>query len=386
MNGPKSIDIWQAGASTEKSVHYVVLHPWQWVMESLVSDLKMNPIEEATNLPTAKQQASQEVSSASPRRTRRNRGARQKTSQGRTSLRMEIVDNSTGQIVLAAHGTSACFDGLGDKDELVRTFQRCRCEHVELSPPSILIQWDVTKEECNNLVGSSLPRLGTAKNSSVVAVLKEPMGSRGRGIYFVRTADEIHAIIDENHQKASADPDLLENLIAAKGRIPSWVLQAEVAPALLIRNRRKFHIRSYVVVVERPDDEVLDMLIYGRHEVRIAGVPVDDGEGSERSPAAHITNGALSSSSERVLLSQVPELVQRKEKLELFIAETFGKFLLSDISRRIPTPNPNGQAIREFAVAGLDLMVTEDFRIYLLVSGTRATRDRNSLSLNCSLA
>jgi len=164
------------------------------------------------------------------------------------------------------------------------------------------------------------------------------------------------------------------------------VLQAEVAPALLIRNRRKFHIRSYVVVVERPDDEVLDMLIYGRHEVRIAGVPVDDGEGSERSPAAHITNGALSSSSERVLLSQVPELVQRKEKLELFIAETFGKFLLSDISRRIPTPNPNGQAIREFAVAGLDLMVTEDFRIYLLVSGTRATRDRNSLSLNCSLA
>jgi len=351
-------------------VHYVVRHPWEWVMDDLAKDAAMNPVDEASNLPSAKQASAQEVSTSSPRRTRRARNnARNKANQGRTSLRMEVVDSETGQIMLAAHGTSGCFDGLGDKDELVRTFQRCRCEQVQLSPPAILIQWDVSKEECNNIVGTKLPSLNkNADPSSTVAVLKEPMGSRGRGIYFVRTADEIHQIIDENHQRASQEPDLLENLIAAKGRIPSWVLQAEVQPALLVRDRRKFHIRSYLVVVERPDDEVLDMFIYGRHEVRIAGVSVDEGEGQYRNPVAHITNGALSDSTDRVLLSDLPELMDRgvTEKLELFIAETFGKYLLSDISRRIPPPNAHGQPIREFAVAGMDLMVTEDLRIYLL--------------------
>ena len=165
------------------------------------------------------------------------------------------------------------------------------------------------------------------------------------------------------------------------------VLQAEVYPSLLIRSRRKFHIRSYVVVVERSDDEVLDMYIYGRHEVRIAGLPVVDGKEAERdrNPLAHITNGALSNQTERVLLDQVPELLQLNipHKLELFVAQVFATHLLSDISRRIGNNNDtnNGTSsssatssmttsytppLQEFSVAGLDIMITEDLRLYLL--------------------
>ena len=164
------------------------------------------------------------------------------------------------------------------------------------------------------------------------------------------------------------------------------VLQAEVYPALLIRGRRKFHIRSYVIVVERPDDELLDMYIYARHEVRIAGLPIDDNTEEDgpqeqasqaRNPLAHITNGALSGTTERVLLDQVPELTSRgfPRKLELFLAQVFGKYLLPDISRRIPSTlpprstTPNGSSsvpVRQFAVAGTDVMVTEDLRSYLL--------------------
>jgi hypothetical protein len=62
------------------------------------------------------------------------------------------------------------------------------------------------------------------ENNSAIqfAVLKEPMGSQGQGIYFVASAEEIFAVIDEHHQRAKNEPDILDNLIAVKGRIPSW--------------------------------------------------------------------------------------------------------------------------------------------------------------------
>ncbi|KAL7580403.1 hypothetical protein ACA910_004426 [Epithemia clementina (nom. ined.)] len=418
-----SVNVWDAAASNEKAVHYVVRHPWQWVMEDLASGLNnMQPEESPFNLPLAKQhvllqQQQQQQSSSTAGPTSRaaarqysRRGMKTNMSQGRASLRLEVVDKATGQVELAVHGTSGCFEGLADKDELVRTIQRCRCDHLHLSPPSILIQWDVNHEECLNVVGTTLPVIAPAPTtdgdeskekrlSSNFAVLKEPMGSQGKGIFFVRNAEEIYEIIDRNHKRAAEEPDLLENLIAMKGRIPSWVLQAEVYPSLLIRDRRKFHIRSYVVVVERPDDEMLDMYIYSRHEVRIAGMPVEDDEEDSgkilngaggavltpddvkhrpgRNPLAHITNGALSGTTERVVLDQVPELMDLNlaQKLEVFLAQVFGKYLLPDISRRISQstfstpPTATGMSlspIRQFAVAGLDLMVTEDLRLFLL--------------------
>lgn len=152
--------------------------------------------------------------------------------------------------------------------------------------------------------------------------------------------------------------------------IDTTVLQAEVRPCKLIRDGRKFHIRTYVVLVERPEnDEILDLYLYHQHEVRIAGVPVNKGddETGKRDPLAHITNGALSTSTERSILSQEPELARLQPSLEVFVAQTFAKHLLTDISRRV-TSNPNlpTTPIREFAVAGLDLMVTTSGRWYLL--------------------
>ena len=93
---------------------------------------------------------------------------------------------------------------------------------------------------------------------------------------------------------------------------------------------------------------------------------------TNRDRLAHITNGALSASTERVLLSDIEELNGRrlKEKLEYFISKTFAEHFLSDIQRRVqygpPRSDGNDTMIRKFAVAGLDLMVTEDERIYLL--------------------
>lgn len=153
------------------------------------------------------------------------------------------------------------------------------------------------------------------------------------------------------------------------------VLQAEVVPSLLIRDRRKFHIRSYLIVLEKlhhPD--LLDMFIYNRHEIRVAGVRVEEGD-TDRNVLAHITNGALSNTTERVLLSEVPELTSRdmQDKVETFVAETFAKHLIPDIARRInlsASEDGTNGSIRKFAIAGVDLMVTEEGRVFLLEVNT----------------
>ena len=148
------------------------------------------------------------------------------------------------------------------------------------------------------------------------------------------------------------------------------VLQAEVAPPLLVKDRRKFHIRSYLVVIEKPHSpEMLETFIFNRHEIRIAGVPLAENE-SERDPFAHITNGSLSNTTERVLIDSLDELKNRnlKAKTESFLAETFGKHLQSDMARRITISRSEEQntMARKFVLAGLDIMVTEDNQIFLL--------------------
>ena len=137
----------------------------------------------------------------------------------------------------------------------------------------------------------------------------------------------------------------------------------------MIRQGRKFHIRTYVVLIERPEnDEILDLYLYHEHEVRIAGVPVPEDESAARDRFAHITNGALSSKTERCLMSQDPEIKHLQSSLEIFVAAIFSKHLLTDISRRVTSQPPQNRQypVREFAVAGLDLMVTSEGRWYLL--------------------
>jgi hypothetical protein len=220
---PAAPNVW----STETAPHvtYFVRHPWEWVMKS-IAVTGMTRIDYPQDLPSEKQLkspvggAGEGITPATPA-TRRRRNAAKKF-RGPSTLKIELVHPNTGLLDFAAHSTSAAFDGMEDKDELVRTLQRCRCDNLNLSPPAVLISWDVTCDECINVVGKSLPLLPENKETKKYAVLKEPMSSQGKGIYFVSSADEIHKIIDDHRLRALKDPDLLDNLIAAKGRIPSW--------------------------------------------------------------------------------------------------------------------------------------------------------------------
>jgi hypothetical protein len=240
---PPAPDVWNA--DNDQAVHYFVRDSWQWVIREVATQEMgddsrdgCQEVPDVTELPTSKLKAAA-LQGSTPSTTRRRRAAARKI-KGPATLMVEISNPATGEVQLAAHGSSSALDGLEDKDELVRTLQRCRCDHLNLSPPAVLISWDCSREECLNVVGKEMPSLLTEKSKRSTspkkdgtdsdvnhdkpkfAVLKEPMGSQGQGIYFVQTADEIHKIIDEHRQKAQQDPDFLNNLIAAKGRIPSW--------------------------------------------------------------------------------------------------------------------------------------------------------------------
>jgi carbamoylphosphate synthase large subunit len=94
---------------------------------------------------------------------------------------------------------------------------------LELSPPSVLINWDASAQECKNLVGQNMPTLLCNKSTmSRIGVLKEPMGKGGAGVFFVQSAEEIHELMDRNRKRVAEEPGLLDELIAEKGRIPSW--------------------------------------------------------------------------------------------------------------------------------------------------------------------
>lgn len=212
----------------EFKVHFLVRHPWQWVMSEISKEWMIEQ-QSTSELPSSVQarRASQNglsTAELTPSTRRRRSAGRSGRPKGATpsTLKIELCDPSDNTIIFAAHGSSTAFDGLEDKDELVRTVKRCRCDHLNFTPPSVLISWDVSKDECRNVVGKDLPVLAENTSDKKVAVLKEPMGSQGKGIYFVSTEEDIHDIINDHHQRALKEPQLLDGLIEAKGRIPSW--------------------------------------------------------------------------------------------------------------------------------------------------------------------
>lgn len=138
---------------------------WNWVLEDICANNNgatsvMTRVDAADDLPSGKLASVAKMAAAShPNTSRTSRRRNQKNNtaiiDANCTLRVDIVSNTKIQTrdarpwtLTAFHCTSQAFDGLEDKDELARTLKRCRCEDMEISPPSQLINWDVTKVRC----------------------------------------------------------------------------------------------------------------------------------------------------------------------------------------------------------------------------------------------
>jgi hypothetical protein len=200
-------------ALTADHLNYTIRSPWNWVMK-VVAQTAGGMTEKATHHELVSCSILQTHVDETPRRRK------QRAVPAPCTLRLELIDYNGKCMSPAYYGISCALDGLEDKDELVRTIQRCRAEHLEFSPPSVLIKWDVQENECHNIL-NELPVLSEV--TSKFAVLKEPMGSRGEGIYFVQSVEEMYQIIKEHRDRALHEgDDFLDSVMAQKGRIPSW--------------------------------------------------------------------------------------------------------------------------------------------------------------------
>jgi hypothetical protein len=238
--------------SPDNHIFLTVRPPWTWIAKEFCQDINQRPqqahitlLDDYHDLPSGKLASIGRTSNVRPstisrRSTSSARRVKPSSAASLQTLRIDVVTNhqdyqqqlepgSSDKLarrawtLISFHGTSEAFDGLEDKDEFVRTLQRCRCEHLELSPPSVLINWDASSQECKNLVGNSMPTLlGNESILTKIGVLKEPMGKGGAGVFFVNSAEEIHELMDRNRKRAAEEPGLLDELIAEKGRIPSW--------------------------------------------------------------------------------------------------------------------------------------------------------------------
>lgn len=149
--------------SQDNHIFVSVRNPWKWVLEDVCTRnngglATITPVDAADGLPSAKLASVATLATARhPNNSRMNRRRNQKNNSALTeancTLRVEIISNTNTStrndnfrpwVLTSFHCTSQAFDGLDDKDELARTLKRCRCEDMEISPPSQLINWDVT--------------------------------------------------------------------------------------------------------------------------------------------------------------------------------------------------------------------------------------------------
>lgn len=139
---------------------------------------------------------------------------------------------------------------------------------------------------------------------------------------------------------------------------------------MLIQGGRKFHIRSNIAIVEKLwKEELLEIYIHTRHEVKVASQPIQQDD-DHRNVLAHITNATSDNTSNtRVLLKDIEELAPLQHELEVFLAKAFQAFM-ADITRRVgysaSQEQQTGTEIQKFCIAGVDLMMTDSGRFYLL--------------------
>lgn len=431
-------------------VYYQCRSPWKWVFEEAFAELFPRDTIATSNARGGKSSTSSArndqryfqvsytkglPSYATKTTSRINNNDGKRLVGGGCTLRMEWIGREgyckDGAELCCSHyyfhGTSSAMDGLADKDEFVRTLKRYHCEH--LSPPTLLIDWDASEAFCRTVrFPTLLPELKSSSSSSsstimsneliaanhtnndkyFVAVLKTPLGSRGEGVYFISHTDELVRYVRQNYSRAVQEGQgkFLQQIHDCKGRYPSWVLQAEIYPPMLVlqeQKKKKFHIRSYIVVIERNcnngmminNTDALDVYIYNRHEVRVASAPFhnddpahennnsvstppDDKDSllpydSHRNRHAHITNGASSDETKRYLLHHVTELAPISRRLELFLAQAFGRDLLPNMLTLMSLKNTtnsdesiDSSTTAKFAFSGVDIMLDESGRFYIL--------------------
>jgi hypothetical protein len=268
------------------------------------------------------------------------------------------------------------FERLDDKLVLAKALAAAGL--TDLAPPQLTFEHDDSYEAIVERIQANPPAaLGAVKDGEgPVWVLKWAQGFGGQDIHFVRSPSEAAAIItaafEQNEAMREAMPGMgawVPGMEDSSEQQPGWVLQSMV-PSVLLRGR-KIHLRTYVVALRsnsQPRGEPgllnseLQFFAYRRHEVRLAAAQMSD---DLTDSSAHLTTGVWRRGGvvdDRTTLDAAPEL----HHLEPAVMQLLNKLFLSlpfSCEERGPARDEGDRA---FGMSGIDLMVTEDGRIFVL--------------------
>jgi hypothetical protein len=282
---------------------YCARGPWKWVFDESIEDCA--PVPSVSSLSTSLIRNIITETPSLAQAYARYKGA------------TISLDDRKGNNVRCVSGA---LDLLDNKDTFVETLKSSGLSY--LSPPSTLIKWDeenITNDMFPVTIPSAVSNVSST-SSKPAWVLKTALGSQGMGIYFVQSIEDVEKHILVEARNARQYDGFLNEIQQKYGRLPHWVLQSQV-PSLLVRNGRKCHLRTYVLVVEREDSREIDVYVYTRHEVRIASAVFDAESYADR--GSHITNGAGKDLTERCLTTDVPELEGIEDELHMWVSHAF---------------------------------------------------------------
>ena len=283
------------------------------------------------------------------------------------------------------------FEALDDKVVLAEALAAAGA--ADLAPPQLTFAHD---EEHDSIVAriEAAPLASlcveAGESASETSVLKWAQGFGGQDIHFVHSANaaaaiitEAHAMLDDMPLIAGDDEDAPSDDVGGADSDPGaaqqqcgWVLQALV-PSVLVQGR-KIHLRTYVVAVQSSSSsgggsgesrdgargEALGLFAYNRHEVRMAAASYNDNHDDKD---AHLTTGQWrrgGTVDDRTTLDAVPELQHMGLGPKVLAAvDRLCSLLPFTANERVPPIGVGGSA---FGLTGLDFMVTEDGRVFLL--------------------
>lgn len=278
--------------------------------------------------------------------------------------------------------TSTCLEHLDAKDALLTALQED--EHARhCMPPTLLLAWN---DEDAVATEAFISTHGTV-------MLKAALGAGGFGLYLVSTARDCHAVMAAHAAKARATEGFLAKILLDYGSVPRWSLQAKLSPVLVAG--RKSQARAYVCCLEQgvaPKQEqdskyqtsdVKGLLfIYETLEIRLplwrSSWSEANGEQEQESPAVKLgphekemydyeeeicagcearayNSGRIKRDTERLLLTECPDLQHGAQEAVMFCLEAALGALRRGILARISDPCPG-----RLAVAGVDLLISRD--------------------------
>ena len=322
------------------SLSYRVHHNWRWVFELAMDQLQQDY---TFNMTSTKGLPSKQFNL--PRRY--------------ALFQIEWIPNGHSQIQ-ALWITSPLFEEIDAKDQLYAIFN----EYRSAMPPTLLLPWDLSDESL--IEWNDYP-----------ALLKAPLGSGGNSLYFVNSPKDVISIVKSHAHQAASIPQFLDSLRMQYHRIPSWSLQKVVNSIRF--HQQKCQFRVYLIALK---DQIF---AYHQVEVRLplwddqpsdsnASVAlVFDQKMCQNSTALPYNHKRNKTETKRFVLEELRDLptdvIQQNIKqlmkdafsiLAQYFQHLYRKYE-SESSSHTSTLN-----LRQLAIAGVDIMVDEDCRPYIV--------------------